>query len=418
MTLADLANFVCTSTGYIEGDDQAAVRVFLLARDRMIYDAALWKSALLMTVIALDPVNNPDHAEGIVALPEEFQRTVGVRTTENALRVNAIENYFRLDADKFAETGSPFEFTELQPVFATWRGISQVEIDCDGGENNLKVKIVWRDGGTLKTTDLILMQNGVVNILFLNPDGDRQIIVTGAGDPLANGSYQFSADLNGGYWNTFVNENGYTMLSTGGWWTINGQGQQLYSQSVGSNAWQGAGSVNPIGIPLAGTLPVPTVTFPDPVTVEIVALYKDLSNGPVRVGYGYSEGKLSLGVVASVDSDQIVSPSYPRLRLFGIPSVATHLRVLAKAKYAPLADDRQEQTIRNSENCLIAFARGDLLRRGGENGAANLAYQEAAALLVQLKDLEAMQAANNQRIIPDSGYGPDYGSGHYWASGF
>jgi hypothetical protein len=420
MNLADLANFACTATGYVDPDDQAAVRTFLLARDRMIYDAALWKSALLMTVIALDPLNNPDHAEGIVPLPEEFQRPVGVRTTDNAVRVNAIENYFRFDADKFTEHGTPFEFAELQPIFGVWRGISSIAISCDAGENDVEVKMLYRDHSVVKTAEFALMKNGVGNIKLLTPSGSRVITLSNAGEPLANGDYTFHDTLAGpvdfayGRWE---NDNGYLLVCTGNgtdWLLMTPDSSTiLYSRKTSANVWGGLGSHTTAGLPLQGALPAPTAVFPDAARIEILAVYKNATQAPLNIGYSGADGALTLTVLGSVDPERTVSPGYPRLRLFGIPNVATNLRVLGKGKYQPLNDDRQEQTVRNSENCLLAFARGDLLRRGGENGAAQLAYQEAAALLQQLKDVEAVQAAHNQRIIPDEGYGPEWGLGPY-----
>jgi hypothetical protein len=410
VNLSELANFVCTATGYIESDDQAAVRTFLQARDRMIYDSALWKSSLVMAVLALDPSNDLDHAEGIVMLPEEFQRPVGVRTGENAVRVNAVENYFRFDMDKFVETGSPFEFAELQPLFCVWRGITSIVLECEASETDVTVKIVWRDGTSIKTNEFTLMGNGVGSRAFLTPSGDRVITFSGAGTDAANGDYTFDTSAIAGFW---INENGYKLKVEGAYWILRDADSNIvYFRPLDSDAWQGLGSSIPAGLAI-GELPVPTVVFPDPARAEILAVYKSVTGLPVTLGYSGGEGDLTGTLLASIDAEATSSPRFSRLRLFSIPSVAINLRVLAKAKYLPLDDDLQEQTVRNSENCLIAYARGDLLRRGGENGAAQLAYQEAAGLLQQLKDVEAVQAANNQRIIPDAGYGPDFGLGPY-----
>lgn len=410
MNLADLVNFICTAAGYIEGDDTAACKTFVLARDRMIYDAALWKSSLVMVNIALDPTNNPDHAEGIVLLPEVVQRPVGVRTTENAVRVNAIEQYFRFDADKFAETGTPFEFAELSPVWVTWRGISAIPITCEAGDAALALRVAWRDGDVVKNTDLVLNANGVGTLAYITPDGDRIITINGAGDPLANGDYSF--DVASSFWK---NANDYLMSCDGAGWNIEvpDRSSIAYALDFGSSVWLGNGQFKSNDVGTTGPFPVPTSIFPDPTHVEIIAIYKPATTGPVSIGYGIGDGIVSNQILGTMEPAATVSPTFQRLRLFGIPSTAVTMKVLGKAKYQPLAFDQQEQTIRNSENCLIAFARGDVLRRGGENGAAQLAYQEAAALLQQLKDIEAVQAANNQRIIPDQGYGPEWGLGPY-----
>jgi hypothetical protein len=412
VNLADLANFVCTSTGYLDPDDQAAVRTFLLARDRMIYDSALWKSALLMTTLALDPVNDLDHAEGIVVLPEEFQRPVGVRTTDNAVRVNAVENYFRFDADKFAETGSPFEFAEIQPLFVVWRGISAIAVSCDPTESEVTIKIVWRDGNKVRTDEVTLNPAGVGNTAYITPANAQPIVVSGAGFGDVNGSYSFEKAT--GYFKQ-TNGTGCYLRVEGNFWVLRTPDltSVLYWAEIGSRVWLNTDTPGDPDAAVSADPPGPTVTFPAAGRGEILAVYKTATQKAIQLGYSPSEGALSSIVLGTIDAEATNSPSFPRLRLFGIPSVAVNLRVLGKAKYLPLSDDRQEQTLRNSENCLIAFARGDLLRRGGENGAAQLAYQEAGVLLQQLKDIEAVQAANNQRIIPDQGYGPEWGIGPY-----
>lgn len=329
MTRDELVTFVSTSTGYGEPDDIVACQKFLVARDRMIYDSALWKSSLVMCEISVDPVNNLDHAEGIIFVPEIITRPVAVRSTENALRVTDLGQYFRIDLDQFARTGTPYEFALLNPGFGTLRSYTSFSgqpvnvffaLFTDVTGVATPVRIVWRDNF-----------------------GERHV-----SDVTAQ---PFSAGVTGA--------------------------TNLY------------------------------VT--DATRYDIEAVFKPADSGQLSLlwyddYYVSSYNGTSLPNLASSASR---SPNYQRLRLMTKPTVATTLRVLGKSRYESLNFATQEPFLPNSENVLLAFTRGDMLRRGGENGAANLAFAEGTALLDQLKSIEAVQAANNTRIIPDSGYGPD-----------
>lgn len=325
MTRDELVTFICTSTGYGEPDDIAACQTFLIARDRMIYDSALWKDALVMVEIAVDPVNNPDHAEGIIFLPEVIARPVAVRTLENAVRVTDLGQYFRIDPDQFARTGQPFEFAIMNPAFYVFRHYASGAYDV----NSIGLALPDGAAGIASTA----------RVVWRDQDGNRYTTNCAVG-------------------NVLNFPDGSTQLSSG--------------------------------------------------RIEIEAIFCQANTGGIGLfayDQGHSPPRVFLNVV--LDSAATRSPSYQRLRLFGMPTVATTLRVLGKSKYQPLDYATQEPSLRNSENALIALTRGDLLRRGGENGSAMQAFQEGTALLQQLKDLEAVQAASNSRIIPESGYGPD-----------
>jgi hypothetical protein len=417
MTRDELVTFICTSTGYGEPDDIAACQTFLVARDRMIYDSALWKDSLVMCEIAVDPVNNADHAEGIVFLPEVIARAVAVRTAENAVRVTDLGQYFRIDLDQFARTGQPFEFSILNPAWFVWRGTQALQLVTAVGDT-APIKIVWRDelGKRFSRSLLngaLLAANAVVGAV------KNGVLVSGAGEAEANGFLLKQAATYAGRPLYLGGTASY--LGAG---VFAGAGPQLH-WDPDFNLWSlgavfgGPGfgdaytSADNVATPDLVTTwayasdpthpPLPTVIATYPGRLEIEAMFKPATTADVSLDPSLT-GDIAGGTLATTDTR---SPSYQRLRLFGMPTVATTLRVLGKAQYEALDFATQEPGLRNSENALIAFTRGDLLRRGGENGAAGQAFQEGTVLLQQLKDLEAVQAASNSRIIPDSGYGPD-----------
>lgn len=414
MTRDELVNYICTSTGYVDPDDVTACQGFVEARDRMIYDGALWRDSLVMAQIPLDPVNNADNAAGIVLLPEEFGRVVAARTTENALRVNNIEVYLRYDLDKFQEMGAPFEFSVLPALWFVYRGLVGVQFQAQS--DNVTIRVVSKENNIRYTNDLNL-QNLVTQPIMtqLAP----QFVVSNAGDAYSNGNYTYNPNgvgANVGAWQNGQVDPGNNVRTL----TTAGDGIKIYSgpagaplttllyqTAVGTNGWT---AVN-------GAAPAPKVVYPPNTTIEFIAAYKTVTTGPITLfalfnSLIFPNANFQLNL-PQFDAARTKTPAYVRLRLFGIPSTAVTLRVLGKLKYQGFSYPEQEPTIRNSENALIAFARADLLRRGGENAAAATALQEGGVLLQTLKDEEAVQESTNTRIIPDQGYGPEWGLGPY-----
>ncbi len=147
--------------------------------------------------------------------------------------------------------------------------------------------------------------------------------------------------------------------------------------------------------------------------LEIESFFKPETLGATQLApIGSSTAEASL---AATDTR---SPSYQRLRLFSIPDVETTLKVLGKKKFVPLDFDQEEPEIKNLDNCLIAFAMGDMLKRARQFGKAQAELQEGALLLQELAKLEVLQAAHNSRFIPSDGFGDPYFSpsnhGNYW----
>lgn len=99
------------------------------------------------------------------------------------------------------------------------------------------------------------------------------------------------------------------------------------------------------------------------------------------------------------------APKRQRVRLIEIPTTETVIRVLAKRSAPAFSADLDEPAISGMENCLIAFGQADMYERDETDPTAKLT--EAMALLDQLKKIETVQQAHNQRIIPQGGYGDD-----------
>ena len=122
MNLTELANQACADTGYLDTDDLVFAKTAIRQRDDLLWRMGLWKDSLAQINLTVDPVNNEDHAEGVVYLPEVIERVVMARSTDTYLRVSGLEVFYRVDMDKFIQTGQSIEFAKLAPAWFTWRG--------------------------------------------------------------------------------------------------------------------------------------------------------------------------------------------------------------------------------------------------------------------------------------------------------
>lgn len=109
---------------------------------------------------------------------------------------------------------------------------------------------------------------------------------------------------------------------------------------------------------------------------------------------------VSLSVCPAADS------SFPQripVRFIPGPSAATAMKALVKKKVVPLSDDGDTPELRNVDNALIAFAQGDMWEYARQIGKANGKYQEAGAVMTQLKQLHTWQEQTLVRFVPDVG---------------
>jgi len=407
MNLADLTSYVCTKGQMIGTADIAAAKLFLSKRYELIYNSYLWKDSLVMVNVVVDPAN-ADNAEGIVLLPEVIDRVVAIRTADRSVRVHGLEDYYRQDFDKFTNTGAPYEFSLLSPVWFVWRGFVGLQTELSTGT----AKITWRDTAGVRHVDTLALT--AVNYLDDTPNGG--LVVSGAGTAAANGTYIYGNEGDGVYYyrKSATAAIGVEVINpTLQRWTIVINGQPKYEIEL-------AGDSAVLQVPLgtwvkvgAVALPVPTVAKTGDARIEIESIFKaDTSEFSLNPQFS---GEAAGGTLALKDTR---SPSYQRIRLFSIPSIVTTLKVLGKKKFTPLTLDSEEPEIKNLDNCLIALALGDLWHRRRQINKAQACYQEGAALLKELALLETVQAAHNSRFIPDGGAGDAYfgpgRSGGFW----
>jgi hypothetical protein len=101
----------------------------------------------------------------------------------------------------------------------------------------------------------------------------------------------------------------------------------------------------------------------------------------------------------------------PRIKLIPTPNTNGTLFILGK-KQSQMRQFGEAQTISNDtnfelrgvENALMAYTEGDLLEYSRQYGKAQAKFQEGAAQVSIMKDMERGQQQQISRIIPDSLY--------------
>lgn len=181
MTRDQIVTYVTTATGYAQPDDVAACQQFVTARDRLIYDSALWKSSLVLCPVAVNP-GNADNAAGLVILPPSIKRVVAMRTNALnslgqggfALRVHQLEHWFRIDYDRFSTTGTPWEFSLLPPIWTNIRLAAGAQLVVQlpaPGDANAQFKVVWRDSAGNRTSTISAAGAPTMNVVPAPGDG-------------------------------------------------------------------------------------------------------------------------------------------------------------------------------------------------------------------------------------------------------
>ena len=99
------------------------------------------------------------------------------------------------------------------------------------------------------------------------------------------------------------------------------------------------------------------------------------------------------------------STASPRLRVFSKPTGAMTLKVLGKMAYVPMTFAQHEPLIQASSQATMAFALAAMLKRARQYAKADMEEKKASILLAEVAKVHTMQRANNQRFIPEDGFG-------------
>jgi hypothetical protein len=123
----------------------------------------------------------------------------------------------------------------------------------------------------------------------------------------------------------------------------------------------------------------------------------------------FADGTGSSPIFLRVPATTTSLPLRQRIQLIGQVPDGTVIRVLGKTAPPTFTADDDTPALTGVENCLIAFGLADMLESIRQFGKATTKQAEAVQLLDQLKGEQVLQQAHNKRLIPEYGYGDDYG---------
>ncbi len=408
MTRLELIDYVCRICDLNEEVDRTACAAFISKRYELIFNQFLWKDTLVCVDITVDPADE-NNAEGIILLPEVIDRVVAVRTACQSVAIRGLEDFYRVDFDKFSQQGSAYEFAILSPLWFVWRGLAGLQVTNDAADDAKILKVTWRDTNGKRYVQRITLASG--SPPSVGP-GVATVTVSGAAIADVNGTWSFSQTLNDKPY--FLND----VTDRPMFYGVIGSGDSrwgIYSATNGGlvyYAYEDVASPDLVvtwipNVSLGGAAPLPVVTLSGDFStqkIEIESVFKPETTGSVV----FEPQLLEQDDGGTLLLSDTRSPSYQRIRLFSIPTEELTLSVLGKKKFVPLDFDEEEPEIRNIDPCLIAFSSYDLLCYARRYGDAQPYLVEGTALLGELARLETMQAANHVQFRPTGGYGNQF----------
>jgi len=396
MTLSEMADFICGKVNQRETEDVAAAKGFLTRRHDMIWAEETWKDSLVEYRQTLDAdvadytvASNYLPTKAVLLLPPIFQRVLAARTSTRKLNIQRPEYFYRIDFDSFSKTGEPADYILLPP--------------CVWEYNTSQTILAKRDAGDATTAIVadLLDSDGVgVTRVTKTLDEDYKVIGSSERIDALSGSVNAAVSVGAPGAATLENANPVLEDPLGFGFSAPLPSAPLsleYTIAYGSSATVTPNNyVSPVAI--TGAPIVDSGTVPGGANFGGTMSYSN-------AGWTFSRATPS-GV--TLQAGVVNVPKRQRIRLVEIPTAEVAIRVLGK-RYAPsFTADNDEPGISGMENCLIAFALGDMLERDESYTEASAKFEEAMELLKQLKKIEVAQQAHNCRVIPESGYGDDF----------
>lgn len=202
---------------------------------------------------------------------------------------------------------------------------------------------------------------------------------------------------------SFINRR-YQMIYEGYLWT---ESLGVTSSAVSASATEVVLSDAPT-ITYYHSSSVPTTYIDFPVAVRFTETGS--TEGAELLGYNWmSFFQLDVNMW-NTDAGRLTTPTnfinlpkngsgYARLRPVPTPLTAGTLYTLGKLKWVTLGDS-DTPCLRGIDNALLAFAEGDMLERGRQYAKAQAKYQEAAAQVSLMRDIEKGQQQSIATITP------------------
>ena len=409
MTLADLANYVCTLVNQSETADVAACKSFFQRRFVMIWQDELWKDSLFeYTQTLVTPGYTPASTwlptKKVLLLPPQIELPIGVRTDTRKLNVETSETFYRIDFDTWSSSGSVTQFRLLPRCVWEFDAPQAFNVIRSAAADNgavLTIRGLDADGVTLDSLTPAL--NGGLNpqtalhridsVGKLATQGSVQLLVDGT-ESAATVSGAGQASVNGVFARAGT-DNGLPLYGDPGF-----VGVTLFSNAPG---WRISATVNSVRYSVydsADDVPYPSMVTTW--TLDPTALAAGVARNPLPTV------AVTLKPFAMLQATDTAVAKRQRIQLFGTIPEGSIVRVLGKTIPPAFTADSDEPALTGVENALIAFAHADMLKRERQYGKAAAMAQEGATLLEQLKRTQVVQQARNARFLPEDGYAWDY----------
>jgi hypothetical protein len=392
MTLLDLATFVCNKVNQTEDEDISACKGFLQRRFNLLWSSDLWKDALVSYTQTLSPTGYTLAdtwlpTKGVLLVAPIIERVLAVRSDTRHLNVQRHEFYYRVDLDVFAKTGIPTEFLVLPPCVWEWDETVSPYL-VPGGSADAAVSV---------TVDLLDSdQIGVTRSSVLLTDTAGALTETQRIDALLKPQTRNAVTLRAAGSITITNHD--VALRAFAFSTTTSRLQAVKSWVLAAGA-----STAPF-YGLSGASYVVAVVGGH----DIAAALPTAFSGTITFdGAVFTFGAHDEADVLTVAATDTAAKIRQRVRLVQIPTATMTVRVFGKRVAPQFTDDLDSPGLTGVENCLLAFAQGDMLQRERHYAKAQSLYQEGALLLAGLKQQEAVQQAHEQRIMPEQGYGSE-----------
>lgn len=401
MTLAQLADFICTKVNQTEAEDLAACKDFLKRRHEMLWHEALWKDSLVQYTQTLSPdgytVSStwlPD--KGVLLCPTIIDRVLAARIADRKLNVQRPEYYYRIDYDSFSKTGNATEFVLLPPCVWEWESAQTVGLtpaNAADADQELVCDLLSADNIGVDRSSITLQPETVAAGSTERVDSISKLATSGA-VMISVGTVQNIIPDGTAYFSPVITPSAYSYTLSG---LVAGQTYGFYAGNavrLRNSSFQTVLTTSGTFVADGNDYYLSGPTYSDALPAPTVAITAQV----------YTAGT----TVSTMAAAALGATKRQRIRLMEIPADDVTIRVLGKRVCPTFSDDNDVPGINGVDNCLLAFAQADMLQRERQYGKAQAVQQEAGALLDQLKTLEMVQQAHNVSIQPGQGFVSEY----------
>lgn len=411
MTLAEMADLVCSRVGRTDPASLALCKTFINRRYRLAIDSALWNPL----IVPVTPVSSFQSDGQAFVVPHYIDQVVAVKYDTNEPETNTsftvsgeasggvyeISWQWPDDEDdpegwrlNLITNGGIDSEILLDAIAGSARSVSSIDLSAVAGQT-VSIELLARTGGA--TVDTASSGDFVPPSRFGNLSGTSEITHNWKTLDYAERSNLFQLDSN-----IFerdgepTNFSHYVTVGCANPGQITGTSDFIVASSddasdAGKKVFIRDSAGNEDTITLSGLSQVLSQVQFNGILTTIT---KEVTAGTVSVSrYGGGLGYVNLAPAER-------ARRYPTIQVF--PSESDdidRIKVLGKRRAPDMTSDYDEPLI-PCEDALIAYAQADMLEKARQYAKAEKKRQEGYQEIQKLKELHTNQSANIVRIIP------------------